>query len=69
LATEPDDPDTLVLLGDCYTRLFNNDNRRAYLLEAKGDFEAALRINPNMEQAGVLRRKLIEIAELLGVVR
>ncbi len=69
LATESDDPDTLVLLGDCYTRLFNNDNRRAYLMEAKGDFEAALRINPNMEQAGVLRKKLMEITELLGVVR
>jgi tetratricopeptide (TPR) repeat protein len=69
LTTERDDPDTLVLLAECYTRLFNNDNRRAYLLEAKSDLESALRINPNAEQAGVLRRKLGEIVELLGVVR
>jgi tetratricopeptide (TPR) repeat protein len=69
LSTERDDPDTLVLLAECYTRLFNDDNRRAYLLEAKSDLENALRINPNAEQAGVLRRKLREIVELLGVVR
>ena len=69
LTTEADDPDTLVLLGECYTRLFNDDNRRTYLLEAKGNFESALRINPNMEQAVVLRQKLKEIHELLGEVR
>lgn len=69
LATERDDPDALVLLAECYTRLFNDDNRRDYLLEAKSDLESALRINPNTEQAGVLRRKLKEIIELLGVVR
>jgi tetratricopeptide (TPR) repeat protein len=69
LTTERDDPDTLVLLAECYTLLFNIDNRRAYLLDAQTNLEAALRINPNMEQAGVLRRKLKEIVELLGVVR
>jgi len=69
LNTEGDDPETLVLLGECYTRLFNNDNRRVYLLSAKGDFEAALRINPNMEQAEVFRQKLKEIHELLSEVR
>jgi tetratricopeptide (TPR) repeat protein len=69
LATERDDPDTLVLLAECYTRLFNKDNRRAYLLEARGNLEAALRINPNIEQARALRQKLKEITEVLGVVR
>jgi tetratricopeptide (TPR) repeat protein len=69
LIAERDDPDTLVLLAECYTRLFNDDNRRAYLLEARSDLESALRINPNTEQAGVLQRKLKEIIELLGVVR
>ena len=69
LATERDDPDTLVALAECYAGLFTNDNRPAYLLEAKSDIEAALRINPNMEQAGVLRKKLKEIVELLGMVR
>ena len=69
LTAERDDPDMLVLLAECYTRLFNDDNRRAYLLEARSDLESALRINPNTEQAGVLQRKLKEIIELLGVVR
>src|ERR1035437_1207274 len=69
LATERDDPDTLVLMAECYTRLFNSDNRRAYLLEAKSDLESALRINPNMQQAKVLKQKLKEIVEFLGVVR
>ncbi len=69
LATERDDPDTLVLLAECYARLFNDDHRRSYLLEAKSDLESALRINPNAEQAGVLRRKVKEIVELLGSVR
>jgi tetratricopeptide (TPR) repeat protein len=69
LSTERDDPETLVLLAECYTLLFNIDNRRAYLLDAQSNLEAALRINPNMEQAGVLRKKLKEIVELLAVVR
>jgi tetratricopeptide (TPR) repeat protein len=69
LSTERDDPDTLVLLAECYTRLFNDDPRRAYLLEAKSNLESALRINPNAEQARVLRQKLKEIIEFLGVVR
>ena len=69
MSTERDDPETLVLLAECYTLLFNIDNRRAYLLDAQSNLEAALRINPNMEQAGVLRKKLKEIVELLAVVR
>jgi tetratricopeptide (TPR) repeat protein len=69
LAAERDDPESLVLLGDCYMSLFNDDNRRAYLLEAKANFEAALRINPDMEQARELRRSLKEITELLGAVQ
>jgi hypothetical protein len=68
LNTERDDPDTLVLLAECYTRLFNNDNRPTYLQEAKNNLEAVLRINPNIEQAPILRQKLREIAELLSVV-
>jgi hypothetical protein len=57
------------MLAECYTRLFNNDNRRDYLLGAKNNLEAVLHINPNIETAGVLRQKLKEIDELLGVVR
>jgi tetratricopeptide (TPR) repeat protein len=69
LSTERDDPETLVLLAECYKLLFNNENRRAYLLEAKSNLEAVLRINPNIEQAAVLRQNLKEITELLSVVR
>jgi tetratricopeptide (TPR) repeat protein len=69
LTTEAGDPETLVVLGECYTRLFNADNRHTYLLAAKENFEAALRVNPDLEQAGVLRQKLREIHELLSEVR
>ena len=69
LATEPDDPETYVLLGECYTRLFNSDNRGTYLLEAENSLASALRINPNMEQAPIVRQKLREIKELKGVVK
>jgi hypothetical protein len=58
-----------VLLGECYTRLFNSDNRGTYLLEAENSLASALRINPNMEQAPIVRQKLREIKELKGVVK
>ena len=69
LAAEREDPETYVLLGECYTRLFNNDNRATYLQEAENSLTSALRINPNMELAPVLRQKLKEIKELKGSVR
>jgi tetratricopeptide (TPR) repeat protein len=69
LATERDDPETYVLLGECYTRLFNDDNRGTYLLEAENSLSSALRINPNMEQASIVRQKLKEIKELKGIVK
>ena len=69
LATEHDDPESYVLLGECYTRLFNDDNRGSYLLDAEHNLSAALRINPDMEQAPLLREKLKEIKELKGHVK
>ena len=69
LSTEPDDPETYVLQGECYARLFNNDNRSAYLREAENSFSSALRINPQMDQAPIVRRKIKEIQELKALVR
>ncbi|MEI9975916.1 MAG: hypothetical protein WDO73_29955 [Ignavibacteriota bacterium] len=57
LATEHDDPDSYVLLGECYTLLFNSDNRAEYLSNAESNFLSALKINPNMDQAAVVRRR------------
>lgn len=65
LAIEKDDPDTLVLLAECYARLFNRDNSRQYLLEAKNDIASALRINPNMDKAADLRKRAAEIDDVI----
>ena len=69
LATEHDDPETFLLLAECYAGLFTRENRRDYLLEAKDSLDSVLRINPNIEQAAVLRKKRAEIVELLGQVK
>jgi len=69
LSVEKDDPDSHLLLSQCYAGLFTRDNRRDYLLGAKDNLEAVLRLNPNIDQGPQLRAKLKEITELLGVVR
>jgi tetratricopeptide (TPR) repeat protein/uncharacterized caspase-like protein len=61
LAAEHDDPDTLVLLGECYKRLFNRDQSREYLLEARNSIASALRINPNIDKAADLRKSEAEM--------
>jgi Tfp pilus assembly protein PilF len=68
LAIEPDDPDSYMLLGEVYTRLFNTDNSRDYLVRSRDGFENALRLNPNYERAPELRNKLREIDALLAKV-
>jgi tetratricopeptide (TPR) repeat protein len=65
LDAERDDPDTLVLLAECYTRLFNRDNSRQYLLEARNDIESALRINPNIDKAADLRKRESDIDDIV----
>lgn len=65
LDTERDDPDTLVLLAECYTRLFNRDNSRQYLLEARNDIASALRINPNIDKAADLRKREADIDDIM----
>lgn len=69
LAVEKDDPDSFLLLSECYAQMFSRDNRRDYLLGAKDNLEAVLRVNPNIDKATQLRGKLKEITELLGVVK
>lgn len=65
LDTEKDDPDTLVMLGECYARLFNRDNSRQYLLEARNSIASALRINPNIDKAPDLRKREAEIDDVI----
>jgi tetratricopeptide (TPR) repeat protein len=65
LGAEKDDPDTLVLLAECYARLFNRDNSREYLLEARNNIDSALRINPNIDKAADLRKRETEIDEIM----
>jgi tetratricopeptide (TPR) repeat protein len=69
LAAERDDPDTFVLLAECYARLFTRDNRREYLVEARNNIESTLRVNPNIDKAADLKRKLKEIGDLMAVVK
>jgi tetratricopeptide (TPR) repeat protein len=68
LSIEPDDPDSYMLLGEVYARLFNTDNSRDYLMRSRDGFDNALRLNPNYERAPELRNKLREIDALLAKV-
>jgi tetratricopeptide (TPR) repeat protein len=69
LAVERDDPETHLLLGEAYSRLFNHDNRRAHLVRAKENYEATLRLNPHVERSSEIRRRVIDITELLPMVK
>ena len=69
LTIEKDDADTYLLLAEASAGLFSENNRRAYLLDAKQHVETALRINPSQEKAPALKIKLKEITELLASVR
>ena len=69
LAVERDDPDSHFLLSECYKRLFNQDNRREYLLQAKDNLEAVLRLNPDFEKAPESKKSLKQVTDLLTVVR
>ena len=68
LSIEKDDPDSYMLLGEVYTRLFNADNSKEYLAHSRDGFENALRLNPNYEKAPELRNKLREINALLATI-
>lgn len=62
------DTDAMILLAVCYQNLFNRDNRRDYLVSAKGNLEEVLRLNPNVAKAAQLRASLREINEWLPLV-
>jgi tetratricopeptide (TPR) repeat protein len=66
LGLDKNDSDTYLLLSESYTGLFNRDNRRDYLLKAKENIEATLRINPNIDKAPQLKTKLRDITEILS---
>jgi tetratricopeptide (TPR) repeat protein len=57
------------LMGQAWANLFNRENRRDYLLKARESFEAALKANPESEEAPVIRNSLKEIREFLARVR
>ncbi|MFN7926036.1 MAG: caspase family protein [Bryobacteraceae bacterium] len=63
------DADTQILIGQNYLELFNRDNRREYLGSAKQSLEAALRIEPQHERQGELKKQLVQIRELMPLVR
>lgn len=63
------DPNALALLVEAYTGLFNQENRREYLVRTKDAIQTCLRINPNQEIAAALKLKLNEVNELLTVVK
>ena len=69
LTIDKDDPDAHLLLADSYARLFNDDNRRNYLVLARENLVAGLRINPNINGAAQLKGKIREIDEYLGILR
>src|SRR5579863_232826 len=69
LSIDKDDTDSYQLLAVSYSSLFNQDNRREYLLHAKESLEATLRINPHLENEKQLRSQLVEINEHLPLVR
>jgi tetratricopeptide (TPR) repeat protein len=69
LSIDKDDTDSYQLLAVSYSSLFNLDNRREYLLQAKDSLEATLRINPHLENEKQLRSQLVEINEHLPLVR
>ena len=68
LAVDRDDVDAHLLLGELYTKIFNEEHRRDQLLHVKESLEATLRINPNHARAEELRTKLKEVVEMLPFV-
>ncbi len=65
LDAERDDPDSHLLLAECYAQLYNRDDRREYLRNARDNVDAALRINPYIDKAADLHRKVAKIDELM----
>jgi tetratricopeptide (TPR) repeat protein len=69
LAINKNDVETYLQLSESYTGLFNRDNRREYLLHAKENIEATLRLNPDIDKAPQLKSKLRDITEILSSLR
>jgi tetratricopeptide (TPR) repeat protein len=69
VAIDKEDTDSHLMLAESYAALFSQDNRRDYLLQSKENIEAALRINPNLDNAPQLRSKLKAITEILTNLR
>jgi tetratricopeptide (TPR) repeat protein len=69
LAIDANDTDSHILLADSYAALFNEENRRDYLVQTKQNLEETLRINPSLDSAPNLRSKLKEINEILTGLR
>lgn len=69
LSVEPGDTESHLLLAQTYAELFNEANRRDYLVQARDNIEATLRLNPYIDTAAQLRGKLKEIDNLLAHIR
>ena len=66
---EKNDADAHLMMAQAYAGLFSENNRRDYLVDAKANVEAVLRINPGHVAAPRLKTKLKEINELLASVK
>ncbi len=69
ISLDKEDSDSYVLMAESYAQLFSIDNRKDYLVKTKDNIEVALRLNPNMDKAEDLRRKLIEVGKILNQMR
>jgi tetratricopeptide (TPR) repeat protein len=69
LKEDKSDPDTYILRGQNYLELFNRDNRSDYLKSAQNNLEQALSLQPEHERLTEVRSQLVQIRELLPVVR
>jgi tetratricopeptide (TPR) repeat protein len=65
LSMDKNDPETHEQLYESYAGMFSRENRREYLLQAKGEIEATLRLNPDIAVAPQLKSRLHEIQEIL----
>ena len=69
LSIDKTDATSFNMLGTIFMELFNRDNRRDYLVKAQESLQQALAINPAADFAKEAKQNLVQVRELLPVVR
>jgi tetratricopeptide (TPR) repeat protein len=69
LNNDKEDDTAYFLTGQAWASLFNRDNRREYLVKARDNLEAALKLNPESDEAPGIKSTLKDIREFLARVR